>query len=38
MQNHVVKYLYHHTKHCNNNDDITNVSDLTYDEMCINLN
>ena len=24
-------------KNQNNNDDITDVSDLTYDEMCINL-
>ena len=37
MQNHVMKYLCHHTKNRNNNDDITDVQDLPYDEMCINL-
>ena len=35
MQNHVMKYVCQHTKDQNNNDEITNVSDLPFDEMCI---
>ena len=37
MYNHVMKYLWFYTKNQNNNDDIDNVSDLPYDEMCIDL-
>ena len=32
-----MKYLCHHTKNQNNNDDIADVLDLPYGEMCINL-
>ena len=32
-----MKYLCHHTKNQNNDDDITDVSDLPYDEKCINI-
>ena len=37
MQNNVMKYFCHHTKMENKNDDISDVSDLPYDEICINL-
>ena len=30
-----MKYLCHHTKNRNNNDDINDISDLPFDEMCI---
>ena len=32
-----MKYLCNYTKDQNNNDDIADVLDLPYDEMCINL-
>ena len=35
MYNHVMKYLCHYTKNINNNDDINDVSDLPFDEMCL---
>ena len=32
-----MKYLWFHTKNKNINDDIADVSDLPYDEMCVNI-
>ena len=37
MYNHVMKYLWFHTKNQNNNDDIADVFDLPYDKMCTNI-